>query len=112
MPRVTEVRVHVLPPREDRLAARVSVTFDGCFTVRDIRLIRGTPEQPGWMLAMPHRATDDGPRDVAHPITPAFRAELTAAVVRAYEKELNMLIESGALERGRGFVSYAFSTGT
>jgi len=37
---VTEVRV--FPVSEDKLKAYVTITFDDCFVVRDVKVINGT----------------------------------------------------------------------
>ena len=47
---VTEVKV--FPVQEDRLKAYVSITFDNCFIVRDLKVINGNN---GLFVAMPAR---------------------------------------------------------
>jgi stage V sporulation protein G len=139
---ITEVRVAVCEavPRpgpgggrgEPRLKAYVTLTFDGCFVVRNIKIIEGTR---GLFVAMPSRkpkascprcsykgdagaryctqcgasqaqppggaADADGGdagahRDIAHPITAAFRQYLQRKVLDAYEAERQRLLGAGA----------------
>ena len=58
----------------DKLKAYVTVTFDDCFVVHNIKVIEG---REGLFIAMPSRKTAAGEyKDVAHPITPEFRTEI------------------------------------
>ena len=38
---VTEVRIKMVGDRDDKLRAFCTVTFDHCFVVRDLKIIRG-----------------------------------------------------------------------
>ncbi|MBN1808650.1 MAG: SpoVG family protein [Planctomycetes bacterium] len=49
---VTEVRVKLASNRGDKLQAFASVTLDGAFVVRDIKVIKGND---GFFVAMPSR---------------------------------------------------------
>jgi len=54
--RITEVKITLTsgyPHRNDRLRAFVSIVFDDCFAVRDIRVIQGKDGGP--FVAMPSR---------------------------------------------------------
>jgi len=53
---ITEVRVKLVANRDDRLKAFCSMTFDGEFVVRDIKIIEGTG---GLFVAMPSRKMSD-----------------------------------------------------
>ncbi len=53
---VTEVRVKLADTRDEKLRAFCTVTFDNCFVVRDIKIIRGTR---GCFVAMPSRKLTD-----------------------------------------------------
>jgi len=53
---VSEVRIKLLPESTDRLKAFCSVTLDGEFVVRDIKIIDGTS---GLFVAMPSRKLAD-----------------------------------------------------
>jgi stage V sporulation protein G len=49
---ITEVRIKLMEESEDRLRAFCSITFDGCFVVRDLKIIEGSQ---GPFVAMPSR---------------------------------------------------------
>ena len=80
---ITEVRVHLRS--EDKLKAFVTVTFDHCFVVRNMKVIES---EEGLLLCMPSRKMPDGSfKDTAHPITPEFRARLEKKVFACYKEE-------------------------
>ncbi len=54
--KVTEVRVKLMGRKSERLKAFCSVTFDGEFVVRDVKVIEGTN---GLFVAMPSRQLSD-----------------------------------------------------
>ena len=67
----------------DKLKAYVTVTFDDCFVVHNIKVIEG---RDGFFIAMPSRKTAAGEyKDVAHPITPEFRTEIQKRILEEYE---------------------------
>ena len=82
---VTEVRV--FPVEEDRLKAYVTITFDGCFVIRDLKVINGNK---GLFVAMPSRKRKDGSyRDTAHPLNPQTRHMIEARVLEEYQREVD-----------------------
>ncbi len=81
---ITEVRVSVR--NEERLKAYVTVTFDDCFVVRHIRIVK---TDKGLLVSMPSRKLPDGShKDIAHPISQEFRKKLETEIVAVYEEEL------------------------
>lgn len=81
---ITEIKVHLRG--EDKLKAFVTVTFDDCFVVRNMKIIAGTG---GVILCMPSRKLGDGSfKDVAHPITKEFRSHLEKSIFEVYEQEV------------------------
>lgn len=81
---ITEIRVY--PREEDRLKAFVTVTFDNCFVVRNMKIVQG---DKGLMVCMPSRKMPDGTyKDVAHPITNEFRHVIEVQVMAAYQQKL------------------------
>lgn len=83
--RITDVRVRKINS-EGKMKAIVSVTFDDCFVVHDIKIIEG---QNGLFIAMPSRKMPDGEfKDIAHPINSDTRNVVAEAVFRAYEEKL------------------------
>lgn len=84
---ITDIRIRKLY-EDNRLRALVSVTFDGDFTVHDIKVIQG-PER--LFAAMPSRKDENGMfRDIAHPITPQARQRLENAILEKYVEYLAM----------------------
>ena len=80
---ITEVRVSVR--NENRLKAYVTVTFDDCFVVRHIRVVK---TDKGMLVSMPSRKLTDGThKDIAHPITQEFRKKVEDSVLAAYKEE-------------------------
>jgi stage V sporulation protein G len=81
---VTEVRV--FPVQENRLKAYVTITFDHCFVVRDLKVIDGTK---GLFVAMPSKKRKDGSyRDMAHPLDNTTRQMIETKVLVEYNKEI------------------------
>lgn len=79
---VTDVRIRKITT-EGRMKAIVSVTFDNCFVVHDIKIIEG---QNGLFIAMPSRKTPEGEfKDIAHPINQETRDMVQKAVIEKYE---------------------------
>jgi stage V sporulation protein G len=81
---ITEVRV--FPVDEDKLKGYVTITFDRCFVVRDIKIIQGTE---GYFVSMPSKKKKDGTyQDVAHPIDKETRAMIETRILEEYRKTL------------------------
>lgn len=88
--KVTEVKI--FPINEDRLKAYVSITFDDCFVVRDLKIIQGPN---GLFVAMPSKKRKDGQfRDIAHPLNKETRNEIEDLIFEAYKKELQSMGET------------------
>ena len=87
---ITDIRVRKINA-EGRMKAVVSVTFDDCFVVHDIKVIEG---QDKLFVAMPSRKTPEGEyKDIAHPINSEMRIQLEKAILDQYEKELAQAAE-------------------
>ncbi len=79
---VTEIRIRKVEG-EGKLRAYVTVTFDDCFVVHNVKVIEG---KTGLFIAMPSRKTANGEyKDVAHPISPEFRNALQEKILGEYE---------------------------
>ena len=88
---ITEIRVHLR--EEDKLKAFVTVTFDSCFVVRNMKIIEGNK---GLLLCMPSRKLPNGTyKDIAHPITVEFRSFLEGRIMSAYEDEVKRAGQPG-----------------
>ena len=80
---LTDIRVRRVAA-EGKLKAYVTVTFDDCFVVHNIKIIEG---KDGFFIAMPSRKIGTGEyKDIAHPIQPVFRARLQAEILEAFMK--------------------------
>lgn len=78
---VTEVRIRKVEA-DGKLKAYVTVTFDNCFVVHNVKIIEG---KTGLFIAMPSRKTANGEyKDVAHPISPDFRNALQDKILAEY----------------------------
>jgi stage V sporulation protein G len=87
---ITEVNVY--PVNEERLKAYVSITIDGCFVVRDLKVIRGNN---GLFVAMPSKKRKDGQfKDIAHPLNQETREMIERAVFDAYENAVKSMGDS------------------
>lgn len=71
---------------EGPMKAVVSVTFDDCLAVHDIKVIYARDR---FFIVMPSRKNPDGTyRDIVHPINSTFREQLETAVIDAYHVQL------------------------
>jgi stage V sporulation protein G len=67
---------------EGPMKAIVSVTFNDCLAVHDVKVIYARER---YFIVMPSRKNPDGTyRDIVHPINSDFRKELEDAVIDAY----------------------------
>ncbi|MEK6647105.1 MAG: septation regulator SpoVG [Candidatus Firestonebacteria bacterium] len=81
---ITEVRVFLR--NEEKLKAYVTVTFDNCFVVRDIKVIQGSN---GLFISMPSKKRPNGTfKDIAHPLNNETRKMIETKVLEAYKLEL------------------------
>ena len=80
---ITEVRV--FPVDEEKLKAYVTITLDGCFVVRDLKVIHGSG---GLFVAMPAKRRKDGSfKDIAHPLNTETRERMERVILAEYERE-------------------------
>ena len=81
--KITEVRVFPQADRDNKLCAFANITFDACFVVRGLKVLRGSK---GLFVVMPSRKVKgDDYRDIAHPITAEFKDYIQQEVLKAYE---------------------------
>ncbi|MBE7051470.1 MAG: septation regulator SpoVG [Ruminococcaceae bacterium] len=84
---ITDIRIRQMT-HDEKMKAVVSVTFDNCFVVHDIKIIDG---QDRLFIAMPSRKTPDNEyKDIAHPINMETRELLQSRIIEKYQ---SMLIE-------------------
>ena len=81
---ITEVKV--FPIQEEKLKAFVSIVFDQCFMVNDIKIIQG---RDGLFISMPSRKKKNGEfKDVAHPLNNETRRMIEEQVLAEYDRVL------------------------
>jgi stage V sporulation protein G len=81
---ITEVKVRLWDDK--RLRALVTIVFDDCFVVRNIKVIEGRDQK--LFVAMPSRRQADGTYvDIAHPITRDFRRQMETTILNAFMEE-------------------------
>jgi len=81
---ITEIRITLR--NDDKLRAFASITLDGQFVIRGLKIIEGSN---GVFVAMPSRQRKDGSyQDVAHPINRETREWLEGEVIGAFKEEV------------------------
>jgi stage V sporulation protein G len=81
---MTITQVKVFPVNEEKLKAYVSIVFDACFLVSDLKIIQGPT---GLFLSMPSKRKKNGEfKDVAHPLNRETREMLEKRIFEEYEK--------------------------
>jgi stage V sporulation protein G len=91
---ITQIRV--FPVEEDKLKAFVSIIFDDCFVVSDIKIIDGIN---GLFVSMPSKKRRNGTfRDIAHPLNNETRRMIEEKVINRYQEVLE---ESGVHSESR-----------
>src|SRR3989304_2449469 len=75
---LTEVKVYPVTD-DEKLKGYATIVFDGCFVVRDLKIINGNS---GLFVAMPSKKKKDGTyRDTAHPLNNETRQMIEEAVL-------------------------------
>ena len=86
--KITHVKINLMSNQEP-LKAFVSITFDECFVVHDLRIIK---TQDKTFVAMPSKKIRDGNRqvdtykDIAHPINSEMRDLIEQTVLEKYKE--------------------------
>lgn len=84
---ITDVKI--FPVDEEKLKAYVTITLDGCFVVRDLKVIQGSG---GLFVAMPAKKRKDGTyKDIAHPLNTDMRARMERVILDQYERSATRL---------------------
>jgi len=80
---ITDIRIKTVSTG-GKLKAFVSVTFDDCFVIHNLKIISG---KAGTFIAMPSRKTKTGEyKDIAHPINSEFRHQIQSEIIDEYDK--------------------------
>lgn len=84
---ITQIRV--FPVEEEKLKAFVSIIFDDCFVVSDIKIIQGTS---GLFVSMPSKKRKNGTfRDIAHPLNNETRRMIEERIIERYREVVSEL---------------------
>ena len=79
---ITDIRIKKVSAG-GKLKAYVTVTFDDCFVVHNLKIIAG---KAGTFIAMPSRKTKTGEyKDIAHPINSEFRHRIQREIIGEFE---------------------------
>ena len=95
---ITDIRIRQMT-QDAKMKAVVSVTFDNCFVVHDIKIIDGHDKL---FIAMPSRKTPDNEfKDIAHPINIEMRELLSERILEKYhstvvEQEMSSMEEASS----------------
>jgi stage V sporulation protein G len=85
---ITQIRV--FPVEEDKLKAFVSIVFDDCFVISDIKIIQGNS---GLFVSMPSKKRKNGTfRDIAHPLNNETRRKIEDQIIDEFRR---VVAESG-----------------
>lgn len=89
---ITDIRIRKIN-LESKMKAVVSVTFDNCLVIHDIKVIEGVDKL---FVAMPSRKTPEGEfKDIAHPINMDMRDKLEKGILEKYQMALVADAEEG-----------------
>ena len=90
---ITDIRVRKISA-DGKMKAVVSVTFNNCLAVHDVKVIFARDR---YFIVMPSRKNPDGTyRDIIHPINADMRSMLEDTVIGAYFKYIKD-IEDGII---------------
>jgi stage V sporulation protein G len=81
---ITDVKV--IPVDDEKLKAFVSIVFDQCFVVTDIKIIHGPK---GLFVSMPSKKRKDGTfKDIAHPLNNQMRQYVEEKILSVYKQQV------------------------
>lgn len=86
-PMQMNMKIHALRT-DGSVLANASVTLNGCFAIRGIRVVNS---ESGPFISMPRYRTGDGYKDVCFPCTREFHQQFQQKVLDAYQQELSQL---------------------
>ena len=79
---ITEIKIY--PAKEGKLRAYVTMVFDNCFIIRDLKVIES---DKGMFVSMPSRRKKDGSfKDIVHPLNADTRKQIEEKIIKEYEK--------------------------
>jgi stage V sporulation protein G len=93
---ITDVKV--IPVDDEKLKAFVSIVFDQCFVVTDIKIIHGPK---GLFVSMPSKKRKDGTfKDIAHPLNNQMRQYLEDKVLGVYKQQVGSTVAAAPAPSG------------
>jgi stage V sporulation protein G len=109
---ISQVTIYPHQGRAEQLLAFASIVLNGCFIVKDVKIIDG-PD--GLFVAMPSRRAKDGSyRDICHPVNHEVRTLIEQAVLKAFfnspqgrerARKAPVVIEELSQGRGQAMIS-------
>ena len=88
---ITDVKV--IPVDDEKLKAFVSIVFDQCFVVTDIKVIHGPK---GLFVSMPSKKRKDGTfKDIAPPLNNQMRQYLEEKILSVYRQQVGQAAAQG-----------------
>jgi len=78
---ITSVRIREMN-ENSKMKALVSIIFDKEFIVNDIKIIEGSK---GMFIAFPSKPTNEGYKDICHPINEESRKKIQDAILEEYQ---------------------------
>ena len=97
-----EAKITNIMLNDSNVKAIASVNLDGCFAVRNIRVMSG---KNGLFISMPSVKDQDNYIDICFPITPEFRTQLHQTVVDAYHQSIAQLQGQSQSQGSQGFTT-------
>ena len=93
----THMDVKIHPYNGDGpIVAFASVTLEGCFAVRGVKVMEG---KNGLFISMPRRQVKGDYQDICFPCTKAFKKEFDQKILDAYQQTLTWGGQEQGLER-------------
>ncbi len=98
---ITDVKV--IPVDDEKLKAFVSIVFDHCFVVTDIKVINGPK---GLFVSMPSKKRKDGTfKDIAHPLNNQMRQYLEEKILGIYKQQVSSAAQAAQVPAQAGGAS-------
>lgn len=100
--RISEIKI--FPIGEEKLKAFVSIVFDDCFMVNDIKIIQG---KDGLFISMPSRRKKNGKfKDIAHPLNSETRRDIESQILARYGSDVG----NGSAAKGTSSIEAGVDT--
>lgn len=87
MPPTMDIDVKIYPQQQaaGNVLANASVTLNGCFAVKGVRVMNGSK---GLFVSMPSYKSGSGYKDICFPCTKEFKQTFDSVVLEAYQQEM------------------------